>query len=62
MTLRIDGGQLRRVKDVRLAARFIVETVATWAIHIKWDRSPENFDPREARENAIAFIVEALAP
>ena len=56
------SGQLRRVKNVRLAARFIIETLATWAIHIKWDRSPESFDPQEARENAIAFIVEALAP
>ena len=62
LTLRIEGGQLRRVKNVRLAARFIIETLATWAIHIKWDRSPESFDPQEARENAIAFLVEALAP
>jgi AcrR family transcriptional regulator len=61
LTLRIEGGQLRRVKDLRLAARFIIETIATWAIHIKWDRSPESFDPDEARENAILFIVEALA-
>jgi len=61
LTLRIEGQQLRRVEDVRLAARFIIETVATWAIHIKWDHSPENFDPEEARENAIHFLVEALA-
>lgn len=61
LTLRIEGGQLRRVKHVRLAARFIIETIATWAIHIKWDHSPESFDPDEARENAIACVVEALA-
>ena len=60
LTLRIEGGQLRRVSNVRLAARFIIETVATWAIHIKWDHSPESFDPGEARENAIRFVVEAL--
>jgi len=62
LTLRIDGGQFRQFEDVRLAARFIVEVIATWAVHIKWDRSPESFDPTEARENAIAFIVNALAP
>ena len=58
----IEGGQLRPVENVRLAARFIIETVATWAIHIKWDHSPESFDPQEARNNAIEFVVEALAP
>ena len=62
LTLRTEGGQLRRVKDVRLAARFIIETIATWAVHIKWDHSPESFDPQDARENAISFIVEALVP
>jgi hypothetical protein len=38
----------------------IIEVIATWAIHIKWDRSPEDFDPSEARENAIDFLVAAL--
>ena len=61
LTLRMEGGQLRRVSNVRLAARFIIEVIATWAMHIKWDHSPESFDPDEARENAIDFVVEALA-
>ena len=46
--------------SVRLAARMIIEVVATWAIHIHWDRAPEAFDPDEARENAIAFLVRGL--
>jgi AcrR family transcriptional regulator len=58
---RMDAGQLRRVANVRLAARMIIEVASTWAIHIKWDRSPESFDPDEARENAIDFLVAALA-
>lgn len=58
---RMQAGQLRKMPSVQLAARMIVEVCTTWAIHIKWDRSPEAFDPSEARENAIAFLVNALA-
>ena len=58
---RMQAGQLRQVANVRLAARMIIEVATTWAIHIKWDRSPEDFDPDEARENAIDFLVHALS-
>ena len=58
--LRVRAGQLRDVPNVRLAARMIIETVATWAIHIYWDRAPEEFDRDEARENAIDFLVRSL--
>jgi AcrR family transcriptional regulator len=57
---RVAAGQLRPVPNARLAARMIIEVIATWAMHIKWDRSPEDFDPSEARENAIDFLVTAL--
>jgi AcrR family transcriptional regulator len=60
LSKRMEAGQLRRVPNVRLAARMIIEVCSTWAIHIKWDRSPEDFDPDEARENAIDFVVSAL--
>ena len=59
---RFRAGQLRPFPNVRLAARMIVEVVATWAIHIRWDRCPEPFDPDEARDNAIEFLVRALLP
>ncbi len=62
LTRRMAGGQLRQVASVRLAARMIIEVATTWAVHIKWDRSPEDFDPNEARENVIDFVVAALAP
>ncbi len=58
--LRVRAGQFRDVSNIRLAARMIIETVATWAIHIHWDRAPEDFDPDEARENAIDFLVRGL--
>jgi len=57
---RIAGGQIRSVPNVRLAARIVIETVATWAVHIHWDRAPEVFDPEEARANAIDFLARGL--
>lgn len=57
---RVAAGQFRAVPDVRLAARMIVEVIATWAVHIKWDRAPEDFDPDEARESAVDFLVRSL--
>ncbi len=60
--LRVAAGQFRPVPSVRLAARMVVEVLATWAIHIHWDRAPERFDPTEARENAVSFIVHGLIP
>jgi hypothetical protein len=38
----------------------VIELVTTWAVHIHWDRAPELFDPDEARENAIEFVVRGL--
>lgn len=58
---RMAAGQLRPFRNVRLAARMVIEVCSTWAIHIKWDRSPEDFDPDEARENVVDFLVAALA-
>ena len=58
---RIEAGQVRRVTSTRLAARLIIETCTTWAIHIKWDRSPEVFDEDEARENVVSSLTNGLA-
>ena len=57
---RVEAGQIRPIQNLRLAARMIVETVATWAVHIHWDRAPEDFDPEESRSNAIDFLVRGL--
>ncbi|MDP6978703.1 MAG: hypothetical protein QF570_08890 [Myxococcota bacterium] len=46
--------------NVRIAARVIIETCTTWAVHIKWDRSPEDFDPAVARDEVVAFLVSGL--
>jgi AcrR family transcriptional regulator len=59
---RVAAGQFRPVDNPQLAARVVIETCATWAIHIYWDRSPEEYDRVEARENAVDFLVRGLVP
>jgi AcrR family transcriptional regulator len=59
---RVEARQFRAVPNVRLAARMIIEVITTWAVHIKWDRSPEDFDPDAARENAVDVLVRSLIP
>jgi len=53
-------GQIRRGANARLAARLVIETCATWAVHIHWDRAPEVFDPAEARDGVIELLVRGL--
>ena len=57
---RVRAGQLRRFPDVQLAARFVIETIATWAVHIKWDAFPQAFDAVAARDCAIDFLLRGL--
>ena len=57
---RVAVGQIRAVPNIGLAARIVIETVATWAVHIHWDKAPEVFDPEESRSNAIDFLVRGL--
>ncbi len=57
---RVEAGQFRNLPDFRLAARLVIEVISTWAMHIKWDPAPEEFDPSAARANAIAFLMHGL--
>jgi AcrR family transcriptional regulator len=57
---RIGVNQLRSVGDIQLAARFVIESITTWAIHIKWDRAPQKFDRKAAQDNVIEFLVRGL--
>ena len=57
---RIHSRQLRPVRDTRLVARLAIEAITTWAVHIKWDRSPQKFDAEAARENVIQFLLHDL--
>ena len=57
---RVRSGDFRPVANAGLAARIVLETCATWAVHIHWDRAPEAFDPEEAREAVIEQLVRGL--
>jgi hypothetical protein len=54
-------GQLRLVEDSRFSARLLIETIATWAVHIHWDRSPQNLDFTRVREHTIEYLTRAFA-
>jgi AcrR family transcriptional regulator len=58
--MRIQSGQFRPVGDVRLAARLVIEVIATWAIHIKWDPAPQKFNAKAAEDNVISFLCRGL--
>lgn len=60
MALRMRQGGLRSGLEPRLAARLAIESIATWAVHIKWDRAPEEFEPVSTREHVIEFIARGL--
>jgi AcrR family transcriptional regulator len=55
-------GHFRPFPNPRLAARIVLETCTTWAVHIHWDRAPEDFDPVEARDTTIDFLIRGLLP
>ncbi len=57
---RIATGHVRSFPEVRLAARFVIESCATWAVHIHWDRAPEPFEPEAMRANTIGFVTRGL--
>jgi AcrR family transcriptional regulator len=58
---RIRTGQLPPVPDVAVAARFVIEAVATWAVHIHWDPAPQPIDPCDAEETLVRMVVAGLA-
>ena len=56
------AGQLRTFDDPHLAARYVIECIATWAMHILWDPQPEAYADEATRDNTIAFLVRGLLP
>jgi AcrR family transcriptional regulator len=57
---RIRKGKLSPVPDVAVAARFVIEAIATWAVHIHWDPAPQPIDPRDAEETVVRMVVGGL--
>jgi AcrR family transcriptional regulator len=57
---RIQARLLRRVPDVRAAARVIIETTVFWAVHRHWDVHPQPIEESAAKETVVHFTVGAL--
>jgi len=57
---RIKGRRLRSVPDVGVAARFIVETCAFWAVHRHWDAARQDLPEEGVRAAVIDLVVAAL--
>jgi AcrR family transcriptional regulator len=53
-------GRMKKIPDVAVAARFIIETVVFWGVHRYWDPHPQTVDDVAARETAVQLIVNAL--
>jgi AcrR family transcriptional regulator len=50
----------RPVPDTAVAARVILETIVTWAVHRHWDPSPQAIDDQVAEDTVVQFIVGGL--
>ncbi|MBI3782868.1 MAG: TetR/AcrR family transcriptional regulator [Deltaproteobacteria bacterium] len=50
----------RSVPDTAVAARFILETIVTWAVHRHWDPSPKTIDDQAVEDTVVQFIVGGL--
>jgi AcrR family transcriptional regulator len=59
---RIRNGHFRAVPAADVAARFVLETIVTWAVHIEWDPAPQAIDPCTAEETVVHFLLGALLP
>ena len=57
---RIRRKLFRPVPDTAVAARVIMETIVTWAVHRHWDPSPQTIDDQVAEATVIQFIVGGL--
>lgn len=60
LEIRIQQRLFRPVPDVTVAARLIVETIVTWAVHRHWDPSPQVIDNQIAEDTVVQFLVAGL--
>jgi AcrR family transcriptional regulator len=54
-------GTVRRMPDAGIAARFVVETCAFWAVHRFWDGSPIEVAEDQVRPTVLELVCAALA-
>jgi AcrR family transcriptional regulator len=60
LAARIRNGHFKALPDAAVAARFMIETIMTWAVHIEWDPAPETIDPCDAEETVVHFLLGGL--
>jgi AcrR family transcriptional regulator len=60
LTDRMRAGRLRPALDLGIAARFIVETCAFWAVHRHWDAARQDLPEARVRAAVIDLVVSAL--
>jgi AcrR family transcriptional regulator len=56
---RISQGLFRPVASVPIAARMVLETIATWAIHMPWDPSPRPYNDEDVENSVADMLVHA---
>jgi hypothetical protein len=54
--------QRRFEEEPTLTARFILETMASWAIHRHWDPAPPAVAEELIRKKIVAFLLRAIVP
>jgi AcrR family transcriptional regulator len=57
---RAAAGALILVAEPRAVGRFLIETVATWAVHIHFDRAPQAIPNTTAERIALHFLTTGL--
>jgi len=57
---RAASGAIPSLLDAALAARFVIEAIATWAVHVHWDPAPQRFDAGVAEDTVVRFLVRGL--
>ena len=57
---RVRAGQVRPALDVQVAARFMVETCAFWAVHRHWDSARQELSEDRARAAVIDLVAASL--
>jgi AcrR family transcriptional regulator len=60
LSARVQSGDLRALIDASIAARFVVETCAFWAVHRHWDVGRPEVPEDTIRASVIDLVKEAL--
>jgi hypothetical protein len=60
LTRRAARGRLNLMADSADVARFVIETVTTWAVHIHFDRFPQPIEEDAAERMVVHFLLAGL--